>query len=390
MTDKLNISLLKNNISLWRERWLFSSNAKDIGTCATRALAFVIFAVWYANSSIIGECSSNISYLSYGAALIFANNWINGVAGVERRVGVLLPGFNKSIKDFWHDYAKKLDTYWQAWVGLFVLSRISRQIIGNLKAIKRCSDLNGNLEAKCHSSEESNKTKVTNAQESKSEEAISEPTDKKGKAREPLEGSASTSKRGKSPRSSPERKNPNSRQSKEGSEKAPVKKQRSRIPVHSLEIRMFVKSQLGLYTNKDGRYNGIVRILADAGFLQYCYMLTKGKPGNMSKGATEETLDGISYEWFVKTADDIKKGGLKFTRRVMIPKPGKKEERPLGVGAPREKIIQKGMQVILETIYEERLIDCYNGFRPHRYTNSAIRHIYLKGHQNTWVIQGDI
>lgn len=59
---------------------------------------------------------------------------------------------------------------------------------------------------------------------------------------------------------------------------------------------MFVKSQLGLYTHKDGRYNGIVRILADAGFLQYCYMLIKGKPGNMSKGATKETLDGISYE----------------------------------------------------------------------------------------------
>lgn len=67
----------------------------------------------------------------------------------------------------------------------------------------------------------------------------------------------------------------------------------------------------------------------------------------------------------------------------MIPKPGKKEERPLGVGAPREKIIQKGMQVILETIYEERFLDCSHGFRPHRSTHSALRPLYLKGHQHT-------
>lgn len=165
-----------------------------------------------------------------------------------------------------------------------------------LKATEGCTDLCGNLEARCHSSEESNENKVTNAQESKSEETISIPKDRKGEVREPLEPSASTCKRGRSPRSSRDRKNPNSRKTKEGSEKNPVLKQRSRIPVNSQNIRMFVESKLELYKSKDDRYNGIVRILADPGFLQYCYMLIKGKPGNMSKGTTKETLDGISYD----------------------------------------------------------------------------------------------
>jgi len=205
-----------------------------------------------------------------------------------------------------------------------------------------------------------------------------------------LDLSASTSrnsidKRGRSPRSSPDPKDPNSRKTKGGSEKTSVKKQGSRSMVNNQNLRMFVQSRLDIYKNDQDKYNGIIRILADAGFLQFCYMLIKGKPGNMSKGATKETLDGISYEWFVKTADDLKKGGLKFTpaRRVMIPKPGKKEERPLGVGAPREKIIQKGMQILLETIYESEFLDCSHGFRPNKSTHSALRPLYLKGHQHT-------
>lgn len=67
----------------------------------------------------------------------------------------------------------------------------------------------------------------------------------------------------------------------------------------------------------------------------------------------------------------------------MIPKPGKTELRPLRVGAPREKIIQKGIQVILETIYEPEFLDCSHGFRPYRSTHSALRPLYLKGHQHT-------
>ena len=67
----------------------------------------------------------------------------------------------------------------------------------------------------------------------------------------------------------------------------------------------------------------------------------------------------------------------------MIPKPGRKGERPLGVGAPREKIVQKGLQVILEAIYEPTFPDCSHGFRPERSTHSALKPLHLKAHQYT-------
>lgn len=391
-----NIPVIRSNISLWTERWLLSTNAKDIGVCATRGFTLVLIVIWYTISNIIGGYLTDITYLSHDIALYTANNIYNGVADVECNYGDILPYPNTIIREPWHDYVKKLDnTHWQVWIVLYVLSRISRRIISKLKATKRYTDLYSNLEAECHSSEESNK--ITNVQESKSGKTISNKKDKNDRVRKPSDLSAYTSnsntgKRRQNPHSSPDPKRPNSCETKGGSEKTPVKNQRSRSMVNNLNLRMFVESKLDQYKNDQDKYNGIIRILADAGFLQFCYMLIKGKPGNMSKGATKETLDGITYKWFVNTANDIKKGGLKFTpaRRAMIPKPGKKEERPLGVGAPREKIIQKGMQIILETIFEPEFLDCSHGFRPNRSTHSALRPLYLKGHQHTWVIQGDI
>ena len=64
------------------------------------------------------------------------------------------------------------------------------------------------------------------------------------------------------------------------------------------------------------------------------------------------TRDGISLSWFDRVAAEIKSGKFHFSpaRRVMIPKPEKKELRPLTVASPREKIIQKALTVTLEAI----------------------------------------
>jgi hypothetical protein len=83
---------------------------------------------------------------------------------------------------------------------------------------------------------------------------------------------------------------------KEGSDNPSARKQRFRSKVDNPTLRTFVVAQLTQYISKDGKYNGIIRILADAGFLQYCYLLIKGKPGNMSFGSTKETFDGLTYE----------------------------------------------------------------------------------------------
>lgn len=168
-------------------------------------------------------------------------------------------------------------------------------MISNLKATKGCTDLSGNLEADGHSSEESNQ--ITHVQEPKSSETegIMPRNDVIG---EPLDLSASVqeNKRRRSSHSSSELEIPNSRETKGNSEKASAQGRRSRSMVSNQNLRTFVQLELNKYRTEDDKYNGIIRILSDVGFLQFCYMLIKGKPGNMSQGSTRETLDGLSYE----------------------------------------------------------------------------------------------
>lgn len=85
-------------------------------------------------------------------------------------------------------------------------------------------------------------------------------------------------------------------------------------------------------------------------------------------------------------------GRFKFTpaRQVMIPKANSDKLRPLSVGNPREKIVQKAIQLLLTAVYEEHFLDASHGFRPNRSTHTALKQLYLRGSAFPRVIQGDI
>ena len=60
-------------------------------------------------------------------------------------------------------------------------------------------------------------------------------------------------------------------------------------------------------------------------------------------------------------------------RRVYIPKPGSNKERPLGIPALEDKLVQAGLTRILTEIYENDFIDESYGFRPGRGCHDALR-----------------
>lgn len=80
-------------------------------------------------------------------------------------------------------------------------------------------------------------------------------------------------------------------------------------------------------------------------------------------------------------------------RQVLIPKEGKPgATRPLGISNLEDKIVQKMMHHVLESIYEPLFLDCSYGFRPGRGCHDAIRalHQHLFRHDVQTVIDVDL
>lgn len=136
----------------------------------------------------------------------------------------------------------------------------------------------------------------------------------------------------------------------------------------------------------------VIHIISDVETLTFAYELIKSKPGNMTPGSHEITLDRISLQWIQDLSEELRAGQFKFSpaRRIGIPKPGKTELRPLNIENPRDKIVQKAIQLVLEAIFEPSFLANSHGFRPGKGTHTALKTIKSWFHGVTWTIEADI
>ena len=135
----------------------------------------------------------------------------------------------------------------------------------------------------------------------------------------------------------------------------------------------------------------LYKLLLDPNMYLIAYHKLRSKPGNMTPGISPETLDGLSREWIDQTVESIRNESFQFTpsRRVNIPKP-KGGTRPLSIAAPRDKIIQEIMRMILEAIFTPTFSKNSHGFMANKGCHSALKQVYMQFKGVTWVIEGDI
>jgi RNA-directed DNA polymerase len=78
-------------------------------------------------------------------------------------------------------------------------------------------------------------------------------------------------------------------------------------------------------------------------------------------------------------------------RRVLIPKPGSKEKRPLGIPTVRDRVVQTALRATIEPIFEREFAEHSYGFRPGRGCKAALRRVdQLLQADYRWVVDADL
>lgn len=117
----------------------------------------------------------------------------------------------------------------------------------------------------------------------------------------------------------------------------------------------------------------------------------KGAPG----------VDHVTVEMFVKDLEpNLKKlrNGLceetyvpQAIRRKWIPKPGSKEERPLGIPTVRDRVAQTALRNVIEPIFERSFSEQSYGFRPGRGCKDALRRVEtLLSRDYAYIVDADL
>jgi RNA-directed DNA polymerase len=79
-------------------------------------------------------------------------------------------------------------------------------------------------------------------------------------------------------------------------------------------------------------------------------------------------------------------------RRVHILKGTGPETRPIGIPTFEDKILQRAVVMVLETVYEQDFVDCSYGFRPGRSAHQALEALWQQtmGMGGGWILEVDI
>jgi RNA-directed DNA polymerase len=136
------------------------------------------------------------------------------------------------------------------------------------------------------------------------------------------------------------------------------------IRLQDLRRRLYVKAK----ADKDWRCWGLFVHVAKLETLQAAYDLVKrkgGAPG--SDGVTFEAIEAAGVDTcLAQLRDELAARTYRplRNRRVEIPKDDGKRVRVLGIPAIRDRVVQGGLKLILEPIFEAGFPDGAYGYRP--------------------------
>jgi group II intron reverse transcriptase/maturase len=145
------------------------------------------------------------------------------------------------------------------------------------------------------------------------------------------------------------------------------------------------------YGRRKRPLKNIYRLLYNPDLYLRAYARLYSNKGAMTKGTTNETVDGMTLEKIKGIIEDLRYERYRWkpARRVYIPKKNGKM-RPLGLPPWSDKLLQEVIRLILERYYNVQVSDHSHGFRPERGCHTALSEIKTACTGTKWCIEGDI
>ena len=134
--------------------------------------------------------------------------------------------------------------------------------------------------------------------------------------------------------------------------------------------------------------------LLDKQSLVQCHIELPNKKATGINGTTKEQYSDNLEESIEDLVSRLKSKSYRPVpvRRMYIPKLNSNKKRPLGIPEHEDKIVQKGITKILNSIYENDFLDCSFGFRPNRNCHDALKilNFYIEKRSVNYVVDVDI
>jgi len=131
----------------------------------------------------------------------------------------------------------------------------------------------------------------------------------------------------------------------------------------------------------------------DLEWMQEAYELTRKDGATGIDGVKAADYEANLEAKLLDLLDRIKSGRYKAppVRRTYIPK-ADGSRRPLGIPTFEDKVAQRAIVMVLETIYEQDFRSCSYGFRPGRSAHQALRQLsgVITVRKQHWVLDVDI
>jgi RNA-directed DNA polymerase len=161
-----------------------------------------------------------------------------------------------------------------------------------------------------------------------------------------------------------------------------------------------IQTKLHRWANDDPhrRFDDLFNLVTDPSFLMMAWERVAGNKGARSAGVDGRTValvrERIGVDNFLaELREQLKSRSFcpLPVRERMIPKPGSRKRRRLGIPTVADRVVQASLKLVLEPIFEADFVPCSYGFRPNRRAHDAMAETrFLASKTYEWVLEGDI